>query len=102
MANKLMKKCLTSLVIMKMQIKGVKWQVLGNTWSNWNFHIVSSESVVLTELFGGVCVSKHTHTPRTKNLYIFYQKTSTRMLIAALSPTLEKTQCPSRLGQKIQ
>lgn len=43
MANKLMKKCLTSLVIMKMQIKGVKWQVLANTWSNWNFHIIASD-----------------------------------------------------------
>ena len=39
---------------MKMQIKDVKWQVLENIWSNWNFHIIASDSAMLTKTFGGI------------------------------------------------
>ena len=63
MASKLMKKFLTSLIRMKMQIIGVKCQVLANTWVTWNLHVIASERMMLAKLFGCICISKHMHNP---------------------------------------
>ena len=65
-----MKKFLTSLVKMKMQIKGVKCQVLANTWVTWNLRVITSERMMLAKLFGRICRSNHMHNLRTRKLFI--------------------------------